>query len=381
LLAYLSRILKLPDLLKQKSYFLFGPRGTGKTILIDRQLDSPYVFDLLNTDTFGQLVRRPSALYERVEEHHAWVVVDEIQKLPLLLDEVQRLITRKQARVLLTGSSARKLKRGGANLLGGRAREAFLFPLVSAEIPQFDLLRYLNRGGLPEIYLESQDPNADLEAYVTLYLREEIQAEAVVRKLDAFVRFLEVMGFQSGKELHFTNISNDAGIPAKTVESYITVLKDTLVGFELPPFLRSSVRKPITRSKFYFMDVGVANHLAKRRLIEAGSDAFGDALEHFIIQEIRAYLSYFQKDVLLSYWRTTSQMEVDCIVGTEMALEIKATQLVQERHLKSLQALREEGQIKRYAIISRDPAPRSIQGIEVIPIPQFLNHLWKGTYF
>lgn len=374
-----KRLLNLKDLLRRKSHFLFGPRATGKTTLVEDQLPGHPVYDLLDSEIFTTLVRRPKALSEFVQsrEKEKWIIVDEIQKLPLLLDEVQRLISKEGFHFLLTGSSARKLKRGAANLLGGRAWVSHLFPLVTAEIDDFDLVKYINRGGLPAVYLASE-PESELDAYISLYIREEIQAESAVRKLDQFVRFLDVMGLQNGKELHYQNISNDAGVAVRTVESYIGVLEDTLLGFQLLPFLATVSRKAISRSKFYFFDIGVAKQIAKIGDIRLGSETFGQFFEHFILLEIRAYLSYKRLKLPIQYWRSTSGFEVDCIIGSELALEIKSSDLVHEHHLKGLNALREEGKIKRYFVVSRDPRLREVSGIVIYPYLEFLKALWQG---
>lgn len=370
-----QRALDLKKLLQMRSFFLFGPRGTGKSTLIAQSLTDAKVYDLLDAETFQRLLRAPKVL-EQENAAHELIVIDEVQKLPALLDEVHRLIAKRNQRFLLTGSSARKLRRGAANLLAGRAFEASLFPLSYCEIPDFDLMRYLNTTGLPEFY--AQDLAADfLNAYIGTYLREEIQAEALTRNLVAFSRFLEVVGLSNGQEINYAAISSDSGIPARTVENYYSVLVDTLIGFQVPPFLSSKKRKAITRSKFYLFDVGVVNRLARRGVIEPKSELFGHAFEHFIALELRAWLSYRRKTTPLTYWRTTSQFEVDFILGDEIAIETKATDLVTDRHLKGLRALKEEGLVKKHVIVSMDPEPRAMDdGIVVMPWRAFLAELW-----
>lgn len=376
-----TRLLPISQLIEKKSFFLFGPRSVGKTTLIHQQMKEVIFYDLLDSDVFSDLLRHPKLIEERLlaspgKEGKQLVVIDEIQKLPQLLDEVHRLMEKHKVRFLLTGSSARKLRHGAANLLGGRAWEAHLFPLTTQEITDFNFIHYLNRGGIPHIYLSS-DFREELKSYVNLYLREEIAAEALVRKVDTFARFLDVMGVQNGEELYLEGISSDSGAPAKTVRNYIEILEDTLIGFQLPAFLKTVKRKPITRSKFYFFDVGVANTLAKRGEIVSGSELFGKAFEHFLILEIRAYLSYRRKDHPLSYWRSTSLFEVDCIIGKELACEFKSTTLVTENHLKGLKALREEKTIRDFCIISRDTNQRLVDGIKIYPWQEFLRCLWS----
>lgn len=372
------RLLDLRNPLKTKSHFLFGARATGKSWLIRNQLQEAHVFDLLNTDTFDRFLKRPHSLAEEIRSN--LVVIDEIQKLPRLLDEVHRLIEEKKIRFLLTGSSARKLRAGGGNLLAGRARSLQLFPLTSREIEGFDLLQYCNRGGLPMIY-PSDDAWADLRSYVQLYLREEIVAEAVVRKIDHYARFLDTIGAHSGEELNYQNIARDSGVPPRTVDNFVEILKDTLLAFELEPFRKTKKRKALSRSKLYMFDVGVANFLASRKEVLPRSEAFGRAFEHFIIQEIRAYAGYRQLDLPLRYWRTLhNPVEVDCILGDALAIEIKAFESLNDRALGGLKALQEEKKIKRYILVSRDPVRRKVGQIEAIPYNEFLDQLWGDEF-
>jgi predicted AAA+ superfamily ATPase len=378
MLLMLARALDLAKLLEKKSHFLLGPRGTGKSSLIRNTLQSATYIDLLSEDTFDRLLRRPSALAEYVPPHAREIVIDEIQRIPALLNEVHRLIEARKMRFLLTGSSARKLRRGTANLLGGRAWEARLFPLTAHELGDaFDLEKYLNRGGLPAIYF-SDFPADELLHYGRLYLREEVQAEALVRRLDLFARFLDVAAIMNGEEINYQAVASDAGVPAKTVGNFFDVLEDTLLGFRLQPYGRSTKRKAIQRAKFYFFDVGVAGSLAKRGQVQAGSNEFGRALEHFIVQEVRAYASYMNIDAPLGYWRTTSQDEVDLTVGEQLAVEVKSTEHASERHLKGLRALAEEGKFRKLVLVSRDPIPRHASGIEAMPWKAFLDQLWAG---
>lgn len=372
-----KRILDLQMAIKQKSHFLFGPRATGKSWLIKHSLKNAQVFDLLDFSTFDRLLKRPSALAEEIKSDI--VVIDEIQKIPRLLDEVHRLIEDKRIRFLLTGSSARKLKHGGGNLLAGRARSLQLFPLVSKELgDDFDLLKYCRFGGLPLVY-QSDDSWADLREYVHLYLKEEITAEAVVRRVDHFARFLDVVGQLSGEELNYEKIASDSGVPARTVANFIEVLKDTLLAFELEPFRKSKKRKATSKSKIYIFDVGVANYLSGRKEILFRSDHFGLAFEHFVIQEIRAFMGYSKIDAPLMYWRTVGgKFEVDCLIGDQLAIEIKSADKYQEKMLQGLLELKKENKIKKFMLVTRDPVSRSVQGIEVIPYTLFLEKLWGG---
>lgn len=372
-----ARILDLPKLLKQKSYFLFGPRATGKTTLIEHTLKAALVFDLLHVKTYSMLVRNPSILEELIPDGVGLVVIDEVQKLPIILDEVHRLIQKRGLCFLLTGSSARKLKQGGINLLGGRAREARLFPLVSAEIKDFDLLRMLNHGGLPEIY-DSSEPDEDLAAYVDTYLREEIKAEAVTRNISAFVEFLDACAISNGQEINYESFSSDLQVSPGTLKNYFQILEDTLIGFRLPGFTGTKKRKAISRAKHYLFDLGVTRHLARGGQILEGSKAFGDAFEHFIILETRAYCSYRRNRANLSYWRSTSQFEVDLLVNDAVAIEIKASAQPTGKHLKGLRALMEENLLDKYYVVCTGENIRKTEdGIQILPWKVYLEKLWN----
>lgn len=380
--TYFERILDLNATLKSKSAFLFGPRSTGKSTLIKHQLKPDFSYDLLDPQVCIPLIKSPGILFQELGHlQNQLVVIDEIQKIPALLDDVHRLIFHSKHRFLLTGSSARKIKRSGVNLLGGRARELFFFPLTSHEIPKFDLMRLLNHGGLPDIYL-SNEPNDDLRAYVNLYLKEEIAAEALTRNLEAFAQFFDAIALNNGEELHFQNIANDTMMSAKTIQNYIQILEDTLVGFSVPAFKASRRRKAIVRSKFFLFDLGVTNHLARRGKIEKGSELFGKAFEHFIALELRAALRLLKCDHGLSYWRTKSGFEVDFILGKKIAIEVKTTENITDKHLRGLRALKEENMIERYVVIASVPRKRTTtDGIEILPWQSFLEQLWSGKLF
>lgn len=371
-----KRKLQLQDLITKSSYFLFGPRTTGKSSLIKTQLKDALVFDLLQDDIYEEFQRRPQALSEKIKNNKQVVVIDEIQKLPKLLDEVHRLIESKGVRFLLTGSSARKLRRQGVNMLGGRAREAHLFPLVSAEITDFDLIKYLNFGGLPRIYL-SDEPIEDLKAYGRTYLNEEIKMEAAVRNYDRFVRFMETMALANGQEINYASLASDSGVPARTIEGHIEVLKDTLIGFELMPFTKTVKRKATTKSKFYFFDCGVANYFAQRLPMAENSSDMGSCFEQFLIQEVRAYLSYAKINKSITYWRTRGY-EVDLIIGQDVAIEIKFGKQFKSEYLDGLLALKEEKLIKKFYIVGRFASDGNSQGIEHLGYQNFLKQLWSG---
>jgi predicted AAA+ superfamily ATPase len=374
------RLLKLSELLKKKSFFLFGPRATGKTTLIEQSLPNAQVVDLLHSKTYSMLVRNPSTLEEIITDPKKIVVIDEVQKLPELLDEVQRLIRKRGITFLLTGSSARKLKHGAANLLGGRAWEARLLPLVSAEIGDLDLERIVNHGGIPDIY-NSDDPDEDLTAYVDTYLREEIKAEAVTRQISAFVEFLDACALSNGQEINYESLAGDLQISPSTLKNYFQILEDTLIGFRLKGFTDTRKRKATVRAKHYLFDLGVSRHLSKQGFIKLGSRAFGDAFEHFIILETRAYLSYTRQRVEQRYWRSVSQFEVDLLIGTSQAIEIKATEHPTEKHLRGLRALMEEGIFKNYYLVCLTPHKRVTEdGIIIVNWRDFLAEMWRGEW-
>jgi len=374
-----QRTLQLGPLLRRKSFFLFGPRSTGKTTLLREQLgDRALVIDLLKSEFFLRLADRPSELAEMIQASGKdLVVIDEVQKLPILLDEVHRIIESKQVRFLLTGSSARQLRRRNVNLLAGRVWRAELFPLVSAEIPDFDLDRYLTFGGLPQVY-GSSDPHEELDAYANMYLREEIQAEGAVRSLPRFGRFLHIAALASGEVLNFTNVARDVGSAPSTVIEHFRILQDTLLGFLVEPWGASKRRKEVATAKFYLFDTGVANSLARVRKLERASNLYGRAFEQFIAMELRAAISYQRAPVQLTYWRTHDKKEVDFVLTDLCAIEVKATQRTSDRDARSLLLLREEGKLGAYFLLSQDSVERETNGIHFVHYRSFLDRLWSG---
>jgi predicted AAA+ superfamily ATPase len=370
-----QRRLLLSKLVEKNSYFLFGPRATGKTSLVHAQLPKAQVFDLLDDDVYDEFLRRPKALEEQIRDTSQIVVIDEIQKLPKLLDEVHRLMERQKIRFLLTGSSARKLKRSGANMLGGRAREAHLFPLTFAEISAFNLMKFLNYGGLPIIY-RSDDPMEDLKAYVRVYLNEEIKAEAAVRNYERFVCFLETMALSNGQEINYQTLSSQSGVPARTLEGHIEVLKDTLIGFELSSFQKSIKRKAVSKSKFYFFDTGVANFLSQKLPLRESHSDTGFSFEQFLIQEVRAFLSYKRLNLPLSYWRSRDK-EVDLIIGDRLAIEFKFSAKLNDKFFSGLKTLRDEKLIEDYLLVSRSKKEGIHDGIKYMFYETFLSNLWS----
>jgi predicted AAA+ superfamily ATPase len=376
--VYIERVLNLPFLLQKKSHFLFGPRQTGKTSLIRHSLKGVRSYDLLDNSVYLSLSQDPGRIAQEINPRDKIVVVDEIQRLPVLLNEVHRLIEERGIRFLLTGSSARKLRRGGVNLLGGRARTKYMHPLTYQELGnQFDLLKAIDRGLLPSIYL-SDDPRADLQAYTGSYLQQEIVAEGVTRNVPAFSRFLKVAALCNGTVVNFTNVSNDAQVPRTTVYEYFEILKDTLLLYELPAWRKSKKRKPLTSSKYYFFDVGVVAALQGRQF-RPGTPEFGEAFETYLMHELVSYSDYISGEPL-SYWRSTSGFEVDFILGDHTAVEVKAKENVSAHDLKSLRAFAEEKKLKRYLCVSLEPRRRNLENVTILPLREFLEALWGREY-
>ncbi|MBI5554480.1 MAG: ATP-binding protein, partial [Elusimicrobia bacterium] len=292
-----------------ESAFLWGARQTGKSTLLKQLYPNAAYYDLLLSDEYERFIRRPSLLREELsavkQPHHSPVIIDEIQRIPVLLNEIHWLIVNKGVTFILCGSSARKLLRSGGNLLGGRALRYDLYPLVSAEIPDFQLMRALNHGLLPRHYT-APSPQKLISSYIGNYLKEEIAAEALVRKIPSFARFLDAAAFSNGEMVNFQNIATECGVSSPTIKEYFQILEDTLIARFLPSFQKRPKRRVILAPKFYFFDVAIANYLTKRKNIEMHSEAFGKAFEHFMFQEIYAHSKYSGLDYPVAYWRTTS---------------------------------------------------------------------------
>jgi len=374
----IPRFLDLSALVAKKSHFLFGPRQTGKSTLIRRSLPNVRVYDLLESTVFLRLSQNPGRLGEELGPRDRTVVIDEIQRLPELLNEVHRLIETRRIHFLLTGSSARKLRRGGVNLLGGRARTKYIHPLTSRELgPRFDLSRALSRGLLPAIYF-SDDPRADLEAYVGTYLQQEIVAEGATRNIPAFSRFLTVAALCNATIVSFTNVASDAQVARTTVHEYFEILRDTLLLYEIPAWRKSVKRKPLVSSKYYFFDIGVVG-LLQGREFRPRTPEFGEAFETYLLHELVSWRDYVSGQPI-SYWRSTSGFEVDFVIGDHTAIEAKGKSNVTPQDLRTLRALAEEQKLKRYLCVSLEERLRLVEGIEVLPLREFLEGLWGGEY-
>ena len=370
------RYLKPSEVLASKSCFLFGPRQTGKSTLIRQQLAGCPVYDLLDRGLFLRLSHNPTLIREALTPETTLIVIDEIQKLPELLNEVHLMIERYGVRFLLTGSSARSLRRKGVNLLGGRARSRALHPFTRIELgSRFDLHRALEHGLLPPIYF-SDAPEEDWAAYAGDYLKEEVAAEAVVRNVGAFSRFLRAAALSHGQMINFASFANDAQAPASTVRAYYEILKDTFIAHEVRAITETRKRKAVSTSKYYLFDIGLARHLQGRRGLAPGTPEYGEAFESFIHQEIAAYCSYHRLDPP-GYWRSKSGFEVD-FVFQKLAVEVKAKTHVGNRELRGLMALAEEGITRRHLLVCMEPGRRLVQGVEVLHWEAFLDALWGG---
>jgi predicted AAA+ superfamily ATPase len=377
----IERQLQLAPLLAKKSFFLFGPRATGKTTLVRQQLsETATVIDLLESRYFLRLSSAPHELESLIAAAPAdIIVIDEIQRIPELLNEIHRLIETQNITFLLTGSSARKLRRGKANLLAGRVWDARMFPLIYRELADIDLHRYLRYGGLPAVYL-SEYPEEALDAYVNTYLKEEILAEGLIRRLPPFSRFLKTMALSNGEMINFTKLANDCQVPPSTVTEYVGLLEDTLIGFLLPAWIESKKRKAIKTGKFYFFDPGVTHVLAGTETLDPNSNLYGKSFEQFICMELRAYLSYRRKKLPLAYWRSKSGHEVDFLLGTKTAIEVKASKKISRNDFKGLKYLKEEDVYQNLILVSQDPVSSLADGILTLPWQKFLSDLWRDKF-
>ncbi len=370
------------DLPPRQSAFLWGPRKTGKSTYLKERFPHSLVYDFLQTDLFLEFSKRPSLMRERLlakgsDVLNYPVILDEVQKVPQILDEVHWLIENKGLRFILCGSSARKLKRGKANLLGGRAWRYEMFPLVTAELENLNLLRVLNRGMMPDHYLQESYKKA-LRAYTQDYLKEEVFDEGLTRNIPAFSRFFDAMGYSHGELTNYSNIARECGVDSKTVKEYYQILVDTLLGTRIEPFKRRQNRQVIIRAaKFYLFDVGVAGAITKRHIEEEKGELFGKAFEHFILMEIAAHNSYNELDYGINFWRTKSGLEVDFVLGGgEVAIEVKGTTHVKKRDLRSLTAFIEEYSPRKALVVCNEREERVHGRIRIIPYRNFLRDLW-----
>ncbi len=368
-----SRLLKVP---KQKSFFLFGPRGTGKTSWVKAQFPEALYLDLLESFMYADLLARPERLEELIPSgFNDWIVIDEVQRVPALLNEVHRLIESKKLRFVLTGSSARTLRRKGVNLLAGRAITYAMHPLTAVEMGEdFDLAKAVQYGLLPAIETEP-DPKKYLEAYVTSYLREEVLQEGLMRNLGSFARFLETASFSQGSVLTISDVARECACGRKTVEGYFTILEDLLLSIRLPVFTKRAKRRMISHPKFYFFDAGVYRSIRPRGPLDSEDETMGAVLETLFYQNLRAINDYFEYEYELFFWRTASDIEVDFILyGPRglLAFEVKSGCTIHPKDLSGLKAFCEEYPMARPYVIYGGTREMSQQGISILPMKQAL---------
>lgn len=377
------------DLPQGLSAFLWGPRKTGKSTLLQQQFPDSARFDLLDTDLMVELTKAPWAIVERI---HALdpsvskkpIIIDEVQKVPHLLDEVHRLIESEKRSFILCSSSARKLRRGRANMLGGRALSFSLQPLTWSEIPDFNLMRALNRGLVPQHY-ESPQHLDILKSYANDYLKEEVFDEGLTRNIATFSRFFDTLSYCHGEILNFSRIARDCGADSKTVREYFQILEDTFAGVFVEPYRVRHSRAVITRApKFYLFDVGVAGRIIGRQLLEYSGPEFGRAFEHFILMELLSCRTYQGQEFPIRYWRTKSGLECDFVLGRkgEVVVEVKGGRRVQNSDLRAIRAYREECKPRHSIVVSNQTFPRrTSDGILILPWEDFLERLWNGKFF
>ncbi len=368
-----------------ETFFLWGPRQTGKTTLLKESYGGARWIDLLRSDEFRRYMARPELLRQEIEatppDAGQQIVIDEVQKVPALLDEVHWLIENRDLHFALCGSSARKVKRGAANLLGGRAIRYELSGLSASELGrEFDLDRMLNFGYLPRIYGASR-PNRLLDAYIADYLKEEIAAEGFVRNLPTFSDFLDAAALCDGEIVNFSNIARECGVSSHTTKSHFQILEDTLIGRWLPAYRKRPKRRTIGAPKFYFVDVGIVNRLARRGELQRGSELYGKAFENWVFHELTAYSHYKECDDLLSYWRLASGVEVDFVLGDmAVAIEAKSSAKITRNHLRALRSLAVDfPDVGSRIVVCREPKPRKTDdGIDILPVDVFTDRLWDG---
>lgn len=369
-----TRILSPPQ---NKSFFLFGPRGTGKTTWLKAQFPYALYFDLLDAEVYNDFMAQPHRLARMIpKSQKEWVVLDEVQRVPALLYEVHRLIESRHLRFALTGSSARKLKREDVNLLAGRALTSFMYPLTVSELGKdFSLMHALKYGLLPATFQE-QSPRKYLESYITTYLREEVQQEGLTRNLGAFSRFLETASFSQAQLLNISGVARECAVDRKVTENYFSILEDLLLAVRVPVFRKKAKRRLIAHPKFYFFDAGVYRALRPRGPLDTPEDIDGAALETVIFQELSAMNHYHDMGYHIYFWRTTNGHEVDIVLYGErgiIAIEVKRSARVTQVALRGLKAFLNEYPMARAYLLYSGDRERWEGDIRVVPIENFLK--------
>lgn len=371
-----SRLIQAPA---NKSFFLFGPRGTGKTTWVKSNFKNAIYLDLLEAEIYNDFLANPQRLENFIQKNFSdWIIIDEVQRVPELLNEVHRLIEKYGYKFILTGSSARKLRRKGPNLLAGRALTYSFYPLTSLELgDDFDINHSLKYGGLPNACTD-EDPKKYLESYVKTYLEEEIQQEGLTRNLGAFSRFLEAASFSQASVLNISRVAEDCSIERKVVENYFTILEDLLIGCRVPVFNRRAKRRLMVHPKFYFFDTGVYRTLRPMGPLDMPEEAEGHAVETLLFQELRAINDYFNLGYKIYYWRTSSNMEVDFVLYGQKGIrifEIKRTRRINSTMLKGLKAFLKDYPSAKACFIYGGNRQLREGDIDIIPISHFFKKL------
>jgi predicted AAA+ superfamily ATPase len=383
-IEYITRAIAIPEL-GSSTFFLWGPRQAGKSTLLSHQYADALWIDLLKSEEYRRFVERPELLREEVDYHRPRaVVIDEIQKVPSLLDEVHWLHENRDVQFALCGSSARKLRHGRVNLLGGRGLHLELYGFSAFELgDDFDLQRMLNHGYFPTVYFGAS-PKPLLDAYVSHYVREEIAAEGLVRRLPNYSQFLAIAALSDGEQVNYSTIARESGVSSETIRGYFEILEDTLLGSFVPSYRRRPKRRVLVSPKFYFTDVGIVNYLARRGEIAPGSELFGKAFENWVFHELKSYNMYRERFAEIHFWRLTTGTEVDFLVNhIDCAIECKSSNSIKDTHLKGLRELQKEHpEVKRRLLVSMDEKNRlSDDGIEIINNKEFIRRLWGGELF
>lgn len=384
-MKFYDRMMKI-KLPKSQSGFLWGPRKVGKSTFLKDKFPDSIVFDFLNTELFLRLSKNPSLIRQMLEAEDKErlsrpIILDEVQKIPAILDEIHWLIENKKYRFILCGSSARKLRRGHVNLLGGRAWRYQMLPLTSREIGEMDLLKALNQGLIPSHYLQSgENSNKSLNAYVNDYLQQEVFAEGLTRNIPAFSRFIEAFGYAHGELTNYADVARDCGVDSKTVKEYYQILVDTMMAVRIDPFKKRQSRQIITKAaKYYLFDVGVAGRIIGRKIEHERGSEFGKAFEHFILMEILAYREYNGKNFKINFWRTKNGIEVDFILGDgKVAIDVKSASRVDATDLKGMKIYMENLNPEKAVVVCNEQRKRIADEIEITPWNEFLDSLWSG---
>lgn len=384
-----KRALKI-ELPKKQSTFLWGARKTGKSTYLKQYFTKSLYYDFLKSDDYLRYSKAPYLLRQEILAKDPKylqnpIIIDEVQKIPKILDEVHWMIENANLAFILCGSSARKLKQKEVNLLGGRAWKYQFFPLTYSEITDFDLLTALNNGTIPAHYL-STNIKKSFKSYIEDYLIQEIQTEGLVRNLPAFARFIDIMPFSNTEMINYSNIARDCSVDAKTVKEYFNILVDTMLGYYVYPLLRTTNRQVISSvPKFYLFDTGISTHLAKRQFLQLAGSEVGKALENYILQELMAYNSISEHDAKINYWRTKTGIEVDFVIDSKVAVEVKTSQNIHHSDLKGLKVINSELQLTKSILVCNETKERALKfndfTIYIMPIKIFLEKLWQGDIF